>query len=110
MPVVSEYTPIAFSDHLAYNVSVRVPDPLVRLLSPRSRPLFKIRPEVAQDQEFKLQVGEAMDRWENIRKAGLPVMSWWEIIVKPGVRKIAMKRSKEMNKERRGELNLLLLR
>ena len=41
---------------------------------------------------------------------GLPVMSWWEIIVKPGVKKIAMNRSKEINRERKGELNLLLLR
>ena len=37
-------------------------------------------------------------------------MFWWEKIVKPGVRKIAMERSKEINTDRRSELNLLLLR
>ena len=34
----------------------------------------------------------------------------WELIVKPGVKKIAMDRSKEINKDKRGVLNLLLLR
>ena len=35
---------------------------------------------------------------------------WWEKLVKPGIRKIAMQRSKEINLARREELNLLLLR
>ena len=32
------------------------------------------------------------------------------MLVKPGIRKIALERSKEINKSRREELNLLLLR
>ena len=57
-----------------------------------------------------MRVKESMAEWEQICKEGLPVMSWWEMIVKPGVRKIAMSRSKEINQERREEMNLLLLR
>ena len=57
-----------------------------------------------------MEVKEAMGEWEEVLKEGLPVMSWWEMIVKPGVRKIAMDRSKELNRDRRAELNLLLLR
>ena len=69
-----------------------------------------MREEVAQDREFKLRVREAMGKWEEIRREGLPIMSWWELIVKPGVKKIAMDRSKEINKDKRGVLNLLQLR
>ena len=110
VPVHAEYSPIAFSDHLAHSVTVSVPDPLVRMLCPTSRPQFKIREEIAQDREFKARVGVAMDRWKRILEEGLSVMFWWEKIVKPGVRKIAMERSKEINTDRRSELNLLLLR
>ena len=35
---------------------------------------------------------------------------WWELIVKPGIKKLAIQRSKEINREKRGQLNLLLLR
>ena len=47
VPTQAEYTPIAFSDHFSYTVKVTVPDQLARMSSPRSRPLFKIKEEVA---------------------------------------------------------------
>ena len=65
---------------------------------------------MAKDLVFKMQVKEAIEKWEEFRREGLSVISWWEMIVKPGVRKITMDRSKELNRERRGELNLLILR
>jgi hypothetical protein len=37
------------------------------------------------------------------------VLRWWEIYVKPGLRRIALQRSKELYKQRRSQLNLLLL-
>ena len=94
--VMAEYTPIAFSDHLVHTVKVKVPDPLARLLSPTNRPIFKIREEVALDKEFQERVKLAMIMWEDIRLVGLPVLPWWEIIVKPGIRKITMARSKQI--------------
>ena len=39
----------------------------------------------------------------------MAVLRWWEIYVKPGIRRIAIQRSKELNKEKRSKLNLLLL-
>ena len=51
-----------------------------------------------------------MGQWEEVKREGLPVPMWLEIIVKPGIRKIAMDRSKEMNEFRRGRLNLFILR
>ena len=110
MSVMAEYTPIAFSGHLVHTVKVKVPDPLARLLSPTNRPIFKIREEVALDKEFQERVKLAMIMWEDIRLEGLPVLPWWEIIVKPGIRKIAMARSKQINQDKREELNFLLLR
>ena len=37
-------------------------------------------------------------------------MIWWEKIVKPGVKHLLIKRGKEINKEKRGILNLLLVK
>ena len=35
---------------------------------------------------------------------------WWEYTVKPGIKKLAIDRGKEINKDKRSELNLILLR
>ena len=104
------YLPLAFSDHFAHIVKVKMPDQLARLCSPQSRPQFKVREEVARDQEFQERVQVAMEEWEQVRQEGLPVLAWWEMIVKPGVKKIAMERSKQINETRKSQLNILLLR
>ena len=110
IPTEAEYLPLAFSDHLAHIVKVSVPDQLARMFSPRSRPLFKIKEEVARDILFQDNVKVAMEEWEQVKQAGLPLLSWWELIVKPGIRNIAMSRSKEINQGKKIHLNLLLLR
>ena len=51
-----------------------------------------------------------MVSWQSIRGFGLDTLVWWEKVVKPGIRKLGMKRSKELNQEKREYLNLLLLR
>ena len=51
-----------------------------------------------------------MKDWEEIKDLGLHILQWWELVVKPGVKKLAIQRSKELNREKRGELNLLLIR
>ena len=51
-----------------------------------------------------------MDIWQNVRSFGLHVLPWWENLVKPGVRKLAQKRSRELNRINKEELNLLRLR
>ena len=50
-----------------------------------------------------------MADWKEIKDLGLEVLQWWELVVKPGIKKLAMQRSKELNRESRGQLNLLLI-
>ena len=108
--VEASYEPVSFSDHLAYVVSFSLPAPMARILSPRSRPIFKVKPDIIRDKVFQEGLAESMLDWQEVHDLGLDILTWWEVLVKPGIRKLAIKRSKEMNRERRGELNLLLLR
>ena len=39
----------------------------------------------------------------------MDVLTWWELVVKPGIKRLAIHRGKEINRGKRGELNLLLL-
>ena len=48
--------------------------------------------------------------WLNIKSFGLDVLVWWENIVKPGLKKLAQTRSREISKQVKGELNLFRLR
>ena len=106
----SKYSSIAFSDHLAYSVKIQLPEALTKILSPKSRPLFKTKPEVILDQLFQARLKESMALWLEVKTLGVPVLKWWEGLVKPGIKRLAINRGKEINKEKRGELNLLLLR
>ena len=40
----------------------------------------------------------------------MDTLLWWEVVVKPGIRKLGMQRGRQMGKDSRGELNLLLVR
>ena len=48
--VEAKYVGNSFSDHLALIVSFKLPSVLPKIQSPKSRPLFKIKPEVVSDQ------------------------------------------------------------
>ena len=108
--IEAKYISIAFSDHMACSISIKLPEFFTRILSPKSRPLFKTKPEVIHDKIFQNRLRESMAIWEEVKALGVPVMNWWEGLVKPGIRKLAINRSKEIKKERRSELNLLVLR
>ena len=51
-----------------------------------------------------------MRDWRQLLSLDLDVLTWWELVVKPGIKRLAIKRGKEINKEKRGELNFYLLR
>ena len=109
--VKSEYVPAAFSDHLGLLMEVRVPiNGHITSPIPRGQPHLKIRDEIAQDPKFQEMVALEMENWKEIRNNGLDVLTWWELVVKPGVKNIAISRSKEMNLEKRGVLNMLLIK
>ena len=40
----------------------------------------------------------------------MEVLTWWEILVKKGIKQLAMTRSKEIKKQKIGRLNILRLR
>ena len=105
----ARYEPLAFSDHMGYIVSYTLPIQSARILSPRSRPLFKVSPEVISDTLFQERLSESMADWKEIKDLGLEVLRWWELVVKPGIKKLAIQRSKELNRDKRGQLNLLLI-
>ena len=105
----ARYEPLAFSDHMAYLVSYSMPMQSARVFSPRSRPLFKVRPEVISDNLFQERLSDSMADWKEIKDLGLEVLQWWELVVKPGIKKLAIQRSKELNRDKRGQLNLLLI-
>ena len=79
------YVPVAFSDHIAYVVTISFPEPSSRLISPRSRPLFKITPEVIYDELFQERLKDSMADWQEVRELGLDVLLWWEVMVEPGI-------------------------
>ena len=108
--IEAKYQPIAFSDHFGHIVCLEFPDIVSRAFCAKSRPSFRLTPEVIKDTTFQDWLEESMVSWESLRGYGLDTLVWWEKIVKPGIRKLGIKRSKQLNKEKRDFLNLLTLR
>ena len=100
---------VLLSDHMGLILSVEIPKKLNKLLDPRSRPLFKIKAEVTKDSVFKMQLKEGMRKWMEVKQHCSSVLSWWDLCVKPNIRRLAIQRSKEINRSRRSRLNILLL-
>ena len=106
----TKYTSLAFSDHLGMIVTLSLPDQMTKLLSPRTRPLFRTSPDVVVDDIFRESLETSMKKWKEVRSHGVDILIWWEKLVKPGIRKLALERGKELKKERRSHLNFLLIR
>ena len=83
---------------------------LERILSPLSRPLFKTSPEVISDKVYKERLVREMVEWMKVKERGLSILPWWELVVKPGIRRLAINRSKELNKRKHSKLNCLLMK
>ena len=105
----AEYIAVSFSDHHSLIVEMELPSQFSKSRSPKSRPLFKASPSVVKDAVFKARLQEQFKVWSKV-KANLPFMCWWEEIVKPGMKKLLILRGKEINRDNRGKLNLLLVR
>ena len=89
----AKYIPLAFSDHLAHIIRVSLPDPFGRILSPRSRASFRLKPEVILDGLFKERLAEEMISWNRVRgfdSLDTDNLSWWELLVKPGIKKLGI--------------------
>ena len=108
--VETKYSSLAFSDHLAMIVTLSMPDQMAKMTSPKSRPFFRTSPEVVVDNIFRKNLSNSMTVWLDIKNQGVDVLLWWEKLVKPGIKKLALERGKELKKERRSHLNLLLVK
>jgi hypothetical protein len=95
---------------MSHVISIKLSDSLSKLKCPKTRPLFKIKPNVAADPVFKERLTDNMVHWQEVRRLGVSTLTWWEYMVKPGIKKLAIERGKEINKDKRSVLNLLLLR
>ena len=109
-PLEAKYSSVAFSDHMSLIVKIQLPQSLSTGLCPRTRPIFKTKPEVITDPVFKARLSSSMKEWQEVRRFGVPVMTWWEVLIKPGIKKLAIERGKEISRERRAFLNLLMMR
>ena len=45
-----------------------------------------------------------------MKQRGLAILPWWEIVVKPGIRWLAINRNKETSRQKRSRLNCLMLK
>jgi exonuclease III len=59
----AKYVSVAFSDHMSHVVTISLPDPLSVILSPRTRPLFKVKPDVVKDPLFRERLQDSMTGW-----------------------------------------------
>ena len=100
------YSPVAFSDHMLHLVSVVGPATSYQA-DPRFQPYFKIRPDIAKDDGFKLKVSEIVLSWSKA-KAKMPLLEWWDL-VKRDIRQEAKKLTRERSKNKKARLNFLLL-
>ena len=109
--IEASYVGVAFSDHLALIIKIKLPENMSKLISPKSRPLFKSKPIVIQDKTFQTRLKSNFVLWKEIRKStNINILAWWELVVKPGFKKLLIRRGQEINRERTGELNILLIR
>ena len=108
--IEAKYLPLAFSDHLGLLVRISVPQSFSKLFCPKGRQSFRLRDEVVQDPKFQANLAESMISWQTTKAFGMDTMLWWELVVKPGIKKLGMYRGKELMKASREELNLLLVR
>ena len=110
--VEAKYLPAAFSDHFGLIIKTSVPEALSRVISPKYRPSFRLTPEVIKDPLFNQRLEELMASYSRVREfqssKGVGVLQWWELLVKPGILRLGLSRSKEINKEKRETLTLLL--
>ena len=107
----AQYVGVAFSDHMSLVVKFAVPGQFEKLKTPKSKPLFKANPDVVKDPLFKSRLQESLILLSEARATlNMDILSWWEVLVKPKIKHLLIERGKEVQKDRRGLLNLLLIR
>ena len=104
----AEYLVVSFSDHLAHVITFDT-STLKDQNNNRKRSLYKIKHFIIEDHIFQNKFRDSFLEWL-VLKDGLSPTFWWENIVKPGIKDIALSREKEINGQRRRKLAALQLR
>ena len=104
----AEYLCISFSDHLAHVITFDTHSPKIGKEYHR-KSLYKIKHFVIEDDVFQENVRNGFQEWL-LMKDDLSPTFWWEHVVKPGIKALALSREKESNLKRRRKLAALQLR
>ena len=105
------YVGVAFTDHNALVVKIKILPNCKKYMSPRVSPLFKAKPEAVKDEVFKARLCAQYEVWEAAKNtANIPTLDWWERTVKPGIRQLLRVRGRELRLEKMRRINLLQLR
>ena len=110
--------PLAFSDHFAHVVEFIVPQNFKLIIRPKNRASFKLKPDVIKDNVFKERLRGSLQQWERVLELSHQqgtknesfLLKWWEFLVKAGIRKLGIERTKEIRDLSKESLNLLLIR
>ena len=103
------YHAISFSDHLAHVVNFQSSADLYQNESPRKRSIYRIKHWLLKDSIFLDNIRVEFQNWLEIKDHFSPIY-FWEEIVKPSIKKLAIIREREINKERNQELQALQLK
>ena len=102
---------MSFSDHFGHIARISLPKHFEKVISPKTRPLFKANPDIVRDTDFKARLHNQFQLLHQARlDLDIDILTWWEDFVKPSIKKLLIERGKEVSKERRGILNFLLIR
>ena len=104
----AEYLVVSFSDHLAHVITTETPITNSQNKCNR-KSLYKIKHFVVEDDEFQSNIKKRFQEWV-LLKDGLTPTFWWENVVKPDIKAIALSREKEINVQRRRKIAALQLR
>ena len=108
-PIHSRYIDNAFSDHKRYITMLKIDNRYNNNSVLIPKPSFKIKPNIIDNETFPIHI-HMRNSNELLKKHNYNIIEWWEVLVKPGIKKLAQKRSREITRTRKEELNLLRLR
>ena len=103
----AEYVGTSFSDHYSHVVTIE--NPAFYQEKDKRNSIYKIKHFIVDDKVFQESVEQAFPDWLETKEGLCPVF-WWENVVKPGIRTLAITREKEINKQRRMELEALQMK
>ena len=110
-PTQAKYIPNPFSDHYSYITNIQTSDLSQKSFVPKPKPSFKIHPNIVDDPDFQFELKSKLEKWrENKKKFNYDTINWWEVVIKPGIKNLAVIFTKKRNESKYGKLNMLYLK